>query len=178
MGIIKRISGWHGIIERTEGSATEAPVLSKHPTLPSDAISQDWESLFLQHQLWEYITQSSKYWQHHPAKLDSGRKECWLHTRRTCGVLFFWRSSRQILRQSLSCVALEQWQVFSHPAGSSGTNLKSLLMGDSFDLSFQVPVALPCRVCCCCEVYWLHPTWTCSALLLSGLGMQTLAETE
>lgn len=46
------------------------------------------------------------------------------------------------------------------------------------DLFVQVPVTSSCQSCFCSWDSWLHPTWTCGVLLLGGLELDTLGESE
>lgn len=56
--------------EPSGGPATEVPVMSLYPTLPT-ASAQDQALLFLQHQPGSALTWTSNYWRHHPAKHES-----------------------------------------------------------------------------------------------------------
>lgn len=101
--VIRRRPGWRSPEERSGGSASESishTALRNH--LPRVGHSYSYST-----SLGSTPTQSSKYWWHHPAKLESSREDSWLHPIGTSGLLFFWRNFWQTLRETLNCKALE-----------------------------------------------------------------------
>lgn len=140
MEVLRRRPGWYGPEGRLESEHKRSRSwvnIPYSPQVPSSLVEP----------FYSYSTSlntepnwTSNYWWYHPAKLKFAERSIDCTQQSTFGAHLFWRSSRQ---------TVSHWAVWLWNEGEScfpnfWVHLRPPIMGNCFDLSSQVQVALPC----------------------------------